>query len=162
MKMSSYQYKKSHCGDKTVVRSSYIHNGIYYTGKTTSLYWIRAQHLSKCKSVWNAIPSRYMSKISNKGIMINRVNYGRTHNEYIVVYINFRTAEFWWISEWIRLKIVMKKVVRLLFNIILIAQFHSKYTTHLLIRVAFHRTVQNIALSFDTAPLFMKCQDVLP
>ena len=40
--MSSYQYSKSHCGDKTVVRSSYLHNGISYTGKMTSLYWIRA------------------------------------------------------------------------------------------------------------------------
>ena len=25
------------------IRSSYLHNGISYTGKTTSLYWIRAQ-----------------------------------------------------------------------------------------------------------------------
>ena len=39
MKMSSYQYRKSYCGDKTVVRSSYLHNGISYTGKMTSLYW---------------------------------------------------------------------------------------------------------------------------
>ena len=36
--MSSYQYRKSHCGDKTVVRSSYLHNGISYTGKMSSLY----------------------------------------------------------------------------------------------------------------------------
>ena len=43
IKMPSYQYRKSHCGDKTVVRSSYLHNGIYYTGKMASLYWIRAQ-----------------------------------------------------------------------------------------------------------------------
>ena len=42
IKMSSYQYRKSHCGDKTVVRSSYLHNGIFYTGKTTFLNWIRA------------------------------------------------------------------------------------------------------------------------
>ena len=42
IKMSSYQYRKSHCGDKTVVISSYLHNGISYTGKMTSLYWIRA------------------------------------------------------------------------------------------------------------------------
>ena len=42
IKMSSYQYKKSHCGGKTVVRSSYLHNGISYTGKISSLYWIRA------------------------------------------------------------------------------------------------------------------------
>ena len=42
IKMSSYQYRKPHWGDKTVVRLSYLHNGISYTGKTTSLYWIRA------------------------------------------------------------------------------------------------------------------------
>ena len=40
IKMLSYQYRKSHCGDKTVVRSSYLHNAISYTSKTTSLYWI--------------------------------------------------------------------------------------------------------------------------
>ena len=42
IKMSSYQYRKSHCRDKTVVRSSYLHNGISYTGKMSSLYWIRS------------------------------------------------------------------------------------------------------------------------
>ena len=40
IKTPSYQYRKSHCGDKTVVRSSYLHNGISYTGKMASLYWI--------------------------------------------------------------------------------------------------------------------------
>ena len=43
VKISSYLYRKSHCGDKTILRPSYLHNGISYTGKTTSLYWIRAQ-----------------------------------------------------------------------------------------------------------------------
>ena len=42
IKMSSYQYRKSHCGDKTILRPSYLHNGISYTDKMTSLYWIRA------------------------------------------------------------------------------------------------------------------------
>ena len=42
-KMPSYQYKKSHRGDKTVVRLYYLHNGISYLGKMVSLYWIRAQ-----------------------------------------------------------------------------------------------------------------------
>ena len=37
IKMSSYQYRKSHCGYKTVVRSSYLHNGISYTGKMWSI-----------------------------------------------------------------------------------------------------------------------------
>ena len=41
--MSSYQYRKSHYGDKTILRPSYLHNGISHTGKTTSLCWIGAQ-----------------------------------------------------------------------------------------------------------------------
>ena len=43
IKMPSYQYRKSHCGDKMILWPSYLHNGISNTGKTTSLYWIRPQ-----------------------------------------------------------------------------------------------------------------------
>ena len=42
IKMSSYQHRKSHCGDKTVIISLYLHNRISYSGKATSLYWIRS------------------------------------------------------------------------------------------------------------------------
>ena len=45
IKMSSYRYRKSHCGDKTVVRLFYLHIGISYTGKATCLYWIGALDL---------------------------------------------------------------------------------------------------------------------
>ena len=38
IKMVSYQYRKSHCRGKTVIRSTYLHHGISYTGKMTSLY----------------------------------------------------------------------------------------------------------------------------
>ena len=48
IKISSYQYRKSHCGDKTVVGSSYLHNRISYAGKT-SLYWIRPRTSFHCK-----------------------------------------------------------------------------------------------------------------
>ena len=51
IKMSSYQYRKSHCGDKAVVRSSYLHSGISYAGKMVSLYWfstlVHWQHKGK-------------------------------------------------------------------------------------------------------------------
>ena len=40
IKMLSYQYRKSHWGDKTILWPFYLHNGISYTGKTASLYWI--------------------------------------------------------------------------------------------------------------------------
>ena len=39
------------CGDKTVVWSSYLHNGISYTGKTTSLYWI-SPWVVNCMKHW--------------------------------------------------------------------------------------------------------------
>ena len=55
IKMSSYQYRKSHCGDKTILRPSYLHNGISYSDKTTSLYWIRAlQSSPESSSTGNA------------------------------------------------------------------------------------------------------------
>ena len=45
IKTLSYQHRRSHCGDKTILRPSYLHKGISYTGKMTSLYWIRALEL---------------------------------------------------------------------------------------------------------------------
>ena len=55
IKMPSYQYRKFHCGDKTVVTSvvtsSYLHCGISYAGKMTSLYWIRAQVINWTSTV---------------------------------------------------------------------------------------------------------------
>ena len=44
VKVSRVPMDKSHCGDTTVVKSSYFHDGISYTGKMTSLYWISPQH----------------------------------------------------------------------------------------------------------------------
>ena len=43
IQMPSYQHRKSHSGDKTILRTSYLHNGFPYTGKMTSLYCIGAQ-----------------------------------------------------------------------------------------------------------------------
>ena len=38
IKMPSYQYRKSYCGDKTILRPSYIQNGLSYAGKITTLF----------------------------------------------------------------------------------------------------------------------------
>ena len=35
IKMPSYQYRKSQCGDKTILRHFDLHNGVSYTGKMT-------------------------------------------------------------------------------------------------------------------------------
>ena len=60
---------KSHCGNKTILRPFYLHKGISYTGKTTSLYWIRLQMavLSE-KSKWHLMPAlcRFQAIIHGK------------------------------------------------------------------------------------------------
>ena len=46
IKMMSYQLnKKSFCGDKMILWPSYHHNGVSYTGKTSSLYWMGPKSL---------------------------------------------------------------------------------------------------------------------
>ena len=53
IKMSSYQLWKSHCGGKMILRPSYLHNGISYTGKTTSLHWIRSLMVNSWRAAVN-------------------------------------------------------------------------------------------------------------
>ena len=75
IKMLSYQYRKSHCGDKTILRPSYLHNVFSYTGKMTSLYWIGAltpsaatsslsSHYIDCKIVGPYLPQGGLSSTS--------------------------------------------------------------------------------------------------
>ena len=45
IKMPSYLYENFRCGAKTILRPTSFHNGISYTGNTTSSYWIMAQVL---------------------------------------------------------------------------------------------------------------------
>ena len=87
IKMWSYQYRKSHCGDKTVVRSSYLHNGISFTGKMTSLYWIGAlmikstlfQVIMWCCQANNPLPEPMFTQISLQDVTrpqcVNQANH---------------------------------------------------------------------------------------
>ena len=75
IKMSSYQYRKSHCGDKTILQPSYLHNGISYTGKMISLYWIRAlvihsSHLTESgfKATWTLPSCPFQVSISKENV----------------------------------------------------------------------------------------------
>ena len=83
IKVSSYRYMKSHSEDKTVVRSSYLHNGISCNGKMSSLYWIGAQTQSgsqtfdKSNYQWQLLSLLIMMMIINDNIyqpLINNCN----------------------------------------------------------------------------------------
>ena len=62
---------KTHCGDKGILRLSYLHNGISYTGKTTSLYWIWALDSITGE---NLVP---LWCITHCGLMISYQSYSR-------------------------------------------------------------------------------------
>ena len=52
IKMTSYQYSKSHCWDKTILRPSCLHNGISYTSKMSPLYWIWSLETPAGDAIW--------------------------------------------------------------------------------------------------------------
>ena len=56
IKMSFLPVWQSHCGDKTIVRSSYLHNGISYTGK---------MNLFIESGPWGIFPERFTRRNSN-------------------------------------------------------------------------------------------------
>ena len=57
IKMLSYQYRKPHYRDKTVMGSSYLHNGISYIGKMASLYWHSSLKFDKIPIKYHSIGS---------------------------------------------------------------------------------------------------------
>ena len=49
--MPSYQYRKSQCGDKNILRPSYLHTGVSYTCIMTSLCWTGDQTVAQMPEV---------------------------------------------------------------------------------------------------------------
>ena len=63
--MSSYQYRKSHWGDKTISRPSNLHNEISYTAKMAYFYWIGAQFVVIIQTPGTQLHSRvHMSLVA--------------------------------------------------------------------------------------------------
>ena len=108
--MLSYQYRKSHYRDKTILRPSYLHNGISYTGKMTSLYLIRAQvlwhHTSpiwlsrewNCQTTNTLIGATYINRWHNTftlGLAIN-IQYKTRGIIYMITGLSNRTVRRVW------------------------------------------------------------------
>ena len=81
IKMTSYQYRKFHYGDKTILRPSYPHNGISYTGKIISLYWIRTlgtmswlsfEQAVKLDELWHSLWCRHNTNAAGAGAFPSR------------------------------------------------------------------------------------------
>ena len=100
IKMSSYQYRKSHCGDKMVVRLSYLHNGISYTGKMSSLYWIGALAAIRQSILYHQLNLHFL--VSGQSIFKNILTSSKeSHQRIYFNKILFYTTEkyvssFWW------------------------------------------------------------------
>ena len=67
IKIPSDPYTKSHCGDKMILRPSYLHNGISYTGKMASLHWISPRITGFCEgnslvSLWKCFATTSWNK----------------------------------------------------------------------------------------------------
>ena len=90
IQMLSYQYRKSRCGDKTILRPSYLHNGISYTGKMTSLYWIRAQGLHS-----TSMPDKHITifMIACRLIVTSMMGVD------VKTKWSYMSCQFWW-KEW--------------------------------------------------------------
>ena len=81
IKMLSHQYRKSHCGDKTILRPSYLHNGISYSGMKTFLYWIMALVFGRIYALlglegWATTPQHRLSLTQRRGDIIFSLNRG--------------------------------------------------------------------------------------
>ena len=66
--MLFYQHRKSRCGDQTIVRSSYLHNGNPYTGKTVPVYQI----IYKKPFHEQSLESRHEWSIIHVGYLLSR------------------------------------------------------------------------------------------
>ena len=111
--MPSYQYRKYHCRDKTFVRSSYLHSGISYTGKMSTLNWIGTKILifyirilkqCGCKqNNWSILVSCkqvpdldlfFIYKSCRKGLLLSN----RLHQRFEFTNVYFTSAVVWsWI-----------------------------------------------------------------
>ena len=82
IKTSSYQYRESHCGVKTVVRSSYR---ISYISKMSSLYWFSPL---KARKMSDALPTRVKTISKNRSI-VEFKDKGHTYTIWHELYIWF-------------------------------------------------------------------------
>ena len=99
IKMSSSQYRKTLGGDKTVVRSSYIHYGVSYTGKIIFFYWISPRQLSaqrKSKQSesesWRHLALTdmvFFAKIFTNPLRILSINWGKRYQSSVTNSLNF-------------------------------------------------------------------------
>ena len=65
IKMSSCQYRNFHCEVKTVVRLSFHHNNISFTGKMASLYWI----ISLVHAMWDKMGATWRKRFHSNIIL---------------------------------------------------------------------------------------------
>ena len=138
--MPSNQDGKSHCGDKTILWSSYLHNGISHTGELASLYWTGTLvHWSSLgvQHVWlhlkvDELLSTFLSLCAvsppDQQLQLNVISGGRFKNTYEL--LNQRALKFSYVNK-IHIFQCMGKIFCVEFQRYPL-KFHTKYLTHTL------------------------------
>ena len=124
IKMTSYWYRKCYCGDQTIIRSSYLHNGISFTGKASHHY--RKSHCGDKTILWS---SYLHSGISYTGKTILMLNQGLVCNSWVSWVIP--------IISWVRLPSAIPPESSDMMHhdgdhfITFFITFHNNYTCHI-------------------------------
>ena len=98
-KHTSHQYGEFHCGNKTAIRSAYLHNGISYTSKVASSYSTSPRLLNYFLHfrLWKGIASLPLTKNPDLGPFSHaaellKINPGFIHPSIPVYHISRRRA----------------------------------------------------------------------
>ena len=97
----SYQYRKSHYGDKTILRPSYLHNGISYTGKMNYRYIYNLMTLTGAENVALLRPATQSSTVTayhaNYAVDGDNSSFSLTYDEH--PWWKVQLAEPLWVSQ---------------------------------------------------------------
>ena len=132
--MSSNQYRESHCGDKTVVRPFYLHSGISFTGKATSLYWIGALNSKSFHKYEYLLQHRHLfAQSAAKLHVVVDKSHGLCHKDRcwiigISMLGGYKLFSIWYTDLWYHRKYIFVNICFTLANGMFLTNDKSYYT----------------------------------
>ena len=76
----SYPYRKYHCGYKTILQPSYLHNGGFYTGKIVILNQVLAAQRGQCQQPWHELFHPWYPDFGTTTVKVSSIYYSIGEN----------------------------------------------------------------------------------